>query len=81
MILLKDVTKRYGDIVALNRVSLEIGEGELIVLKGVSGSGKSTILSLIAGLNRPTEGEVIVGERRVSNFPDRFRLRGIGPGR
>jgi putative ABC transport system ATP-binding protein len=77
MITLKDITKRYelnrdNTITALKNININIKEGELIVLKGVSGSGKSTILSLIASLTKPTEGEVIVDSQRVSKLPDNF---------
>jgi len=77
MITLKNITKIYNinknnDIVALDNVNLNFKEGELIVLKGSSGSGKSTILSLIAGLTKPTNGEIIVDEKRISKLPDDF---------
>ncbi|QKF82798.1 ABC transporter ATP-binding protein [Halarcobacter ebronensis] len=77
MIILKDLTKVFelnknNKTVAVNSVNLEIKESELIVLKGASGSGKSTILSLIAGLSKPTTGEVVIGENRVSKLPDNF---------
>ena len=77
MITLTDVTKIYeinrsNSVTALDNISLEIKEGELVVLKGVSGSGKSTILSLIASLTKPTMGEVIVNKKRISKLPDNF---------
>ncbi len=72
MIILKDILKEYDNIIALKDINLKIDSGELVILKGVSGSGKSTILSLIAGINRPTLGEVIVDNRRVSKLQDRF---------
>ncbi len=72
MIILKDIVKEYDNIIALKDINLKIDSGELVILKGVSGSGKSTILSLIAGINRPTLGEVIVDNRRVSKLQDRF---------
>jgi len=77
MIFLKNITKIYeinktNSIKALENINLHIKEGELVVLKGVSGSGKSTILSLIAGLSKPTTGEVIVDNQRVSKLPDDF---------
>ena len=59
MIKLCNISKIYDkNVVALTNINIEFKEGELIVLKGVSGSGKSTILSLIAGLIKPTQGEV-----------------------
>lgn len=87
MITLKNTTKKYelnknNSITALDNISLNIKKGELVVLKGVSGSGKSTILSLIASLTKPTTGEVIVDGQRVSKLPDNFasdyRQKSIG---
>ncbi|MEA3498538.1 MAG: ABC transporter ATP-binding protein [Campylobacterota bacterium] len=77
MIKLNNVTKTYeinknNSVTAINDINLSINEGKLIVLKGASGSGKSTILSLIAGLSKPTTGEVIVDDKRISKLPDDF---------
>lgn len=77
MISLINIVKKYevnknNIVTALNNINIEIKEGELVVLKGASGSGKSTILSLIAALSKPTSGEVIVDENRVSKLPDNF---------
>lgn len=72
MIQLHNITKKYNDITALENINLQCNEGELIVLKGASGSGKSTILSLIAGLTKPTNGEVIVANKRISKLADNF---------
>jgi putative ABC transport system ATP-binding protein len=77
MIELKNIIKTYSinkndKVTALNNINLSFKEGELIVLKGASGSGKSTILSLIAALSKPTSGEVIVDNKRISKLPDQF---------
>ena len=77
MIRLKNLTKKYeinknNIVTAIKNIDLTIKEGQLIILKGASGSGKSTILSLIAGLSKPTEGEVIVDGKRISKLPDDF---------
>jgi len=73
MIELKNITKIYDkNVVALEDVSLRLEEGEIVVLKGVSGSGKSTMLSLIAGLAKPTTGEVIVDAKKISKLADHF---------
>jgi putative ABC transport system ATP-binding protein len=77
MIELKDLTKVYelnkkNKIEAIKNINLSIEKNQLLVLKGASGSGKSTILSLIAALSKPTTGEVIVNDTRVSKLPDNF---------
>ncbi|WP_457748279.1 ABC transporter ATP-binding protein [Sulfurimonas sp.] len=73
MIKLRQVSKIYeNNIIALDDISLEFREGELIILKGVSGSGKSTILSLIAGLLKPTSGDILVDKKHISKLPDHF---------
>jgi putative ABC transport system ATP-binding protein len=77
VIKLNNIIKRYeinknNIVTALNNINLSIKEGELVVLKGSSGSGKSTILSLVAGLSKPTSGEVIVDDKRISKLPDDF---------
>jgi len=72
MIQLNNITKIYNETTALNNINLQLNEGELIVLKGASGSGKSTILSLIAGLTKPTTGEVIVDNKQISKLADNF---------
>ena len=55
------IEARYGAIVALRDVSLDVDEGELVALVGSNGAGKSTTLSVIAGLRRPTRGSVTFG--------------------
>ena len=59
-VIIKDAVKRYGDFTALNGVSLDIREGEFFTLLGPSGCGKTTTLRMIAGLETPTEGEIII---------------------
>jgi putative ABC transport system ATP-binding protein len=67
---------------AIDRVDLEVGEGEFVVFKGKSGSGKSTLLSLIAGLDRPTSGSLKVSGIDLQQLPPakltRFRQEHIG---
>jgi sulfate/thiosulfate transport system ATP-binding protein len=73
---LEAVTKRYASQVTVDRVSLEVEKGELFVLLGASGSGKSTILRLIAGLVTPDEGTILVDGRDVTHLPT--QQRGFG---
>ncbi|WP_294966887.1 ABC transporter ATP-binding protein [Sulfurimonas sp.] len=77
MIELKNITKKYeinknNVVTALQDIDMKIQEGELVVLKGASGSGKSSVLSLIAALSKPTSGEVIVDAKHISKLPDNF---------
>jgi len=60
------------EVVALRGLDLVVNKSEVVALVGASGSGKSTILSLIAGLLKPTSGEVIVDNKRISKLPDHF---------
>lgn len=72
-ITLENVGKRYGAVVAVAGVSLEIGEGEFIVLVGPSGCGKSTTLRMIAGLEPLSEGNIRIGGRVVNNLAPKDR--------
>ena len=71
-----DVTKRFGEFVALEDVSVAIPEGSLTALLGPSGSGKSTLLRVIAGLEAPDRGQVLLGDADVTQRP--ARARGVG---
>ena len=73
-IVLDGVTKVFGnDVIAVNDVSLEIGDGEFMVLVGPSGCGKSTILRILAGLEEVTAGEVTIGDPQVTDLPPKER--------
>jgi len=67
------VTKRFGDVVAVDDVSLDVAEGECFALLGGSGSGKTTLLRLLAGFERPTEGRVFIGDEDVTDVPPHKR--------
>ena len=62
----REVTKRFGDVVAVDDLTLDIEDRELLVLLGPSGCGKSTALRMIAGLDEPTSGTVSIGEEVVN---------------
>ncbi|MFQ6125050.1 MAG: ABC transporter ATP-binding protein [Candidatus Heimdallarchaeota archaeon] len=70
---LKNVTKKFGDIVAVNNLNLDIADQEFLVLVGPSGCGKSTALRMVAGLETPTEGEIYIGKRLVNNLLPKHR--------
>ena len=71
-----EVTKKFGDFVALDDVSVAIPEGSLTALLGPSGSGKSTLMRGIAGLEEPDGGQVLLGDDDVTHQP--ARARGVG---
>ena len=66
---LRGVTKRYGEVVALDGVDLEVAPGLITTLVGPSGCGKSTLLGVVAGLTAPTAGRVHLGGRDVTDLP------------
>jgi multiple sugar transport system ATP-binding protein len=72
-IALDRVTKTFGDVVAVDDVSLDIADGEFIVLVGPSGCGKSTLLRMIAGLEEVDVGQVLIGGRDVTELAPRRR--------
>jgi multiple sugar transport system ATP-binding protein len=73
-IVLDGVTKTFGnEVIAVDDVSLEIGDGEFMVLVGPSGCGKSTILRILAGLEDVTAGEIYIGDRQVTDLPPKER--------
>jgi sn-glycerol 3-phosphate transport system ATP-binding protein len=74
-IVLEKVTKRFGRVKAVDDVSFRVEEGKFVVLLGPSGCGKSTILRLIAGLEEPSEGRILIEGRDVTRFsPEKRRI-------
>jgi branched-chain amino acid transport system ATP-binding protein len=71
---LSDVTVRYGGFLALDRVSLEVGRGEIVGLIGPNGAGKSSVLRAIAGLVRPASGRVELAGRPLDDVPVHERV-------
>jgi len=66
---LRHIRKRYGDFVAVNDVSLQVGKGQFVCLLGPSGCGKTTTLRCVAGLEDPDDGDILIGGRQVTNDP------------
>jgi putrescine transport system ATP-binding protein len=66
---IRNVTKKFGDIAAVNDLSLDIYKGELFCLLGGSGSGKSTLLRMLAGFEAPTSGTIEIDGQDMSNVP------------
>jgi spermidine/putrescine transport system ATP-binding protein len=66
---LRDVVKSFGDVVAVEHVSLRIRDGEFFSLLGPSGCGKTTTLRMIAGFEQPTTGEVFIADQPVAGVP------------
>ena len=70
---LKNICKKYDSKVVIDRVDLEIKDKEFIVLVGASGCGKSTILRMIAGLEEISDGEILIGDKKVNDIPPKDR--------
>ena len=70
---LRNVTKSWGAFQAVKRQSLEVHDGEFLVLLGPSGCGKTTTMRMIAGLEEPTEGEIRIGSQVVNDLPPKDR--------
>ena len=68
-----DLTKEYRDVVAVNRLNLEIRDGELFSLLGVNGAGKTTTIKMLSTLVRPTSGEAFIYDRSVTKEADRVK--------
>jgi len=76
-ILVRNVSKRFGDFVALEDVSLDVESGSLTALLGPSGSGKSTLLRIIAGLESPDGGEIALSGRDATALAPQKRNVGF----
>ncbi len=73
---LKNVTKQFGGVAAVNGVSFTVADGQLVALLGPSGCGKTTVLRMISGLEAPTAGEIFVRGKQVNDVP--VQKRNIG---
>ena len=69
MLRLERVTKRFGELVAVNDVSLNVRAGSISAIIGPNGAGKSTLFNAITGIHRPTSGEIFFGDARIDGWP------------
>ena len=69
----KNINKKFGSVIALQDFNLDINEGEFITILGPSGCGKTTLLRIIAGLETPDTGSVILDNENISNYPPEKR--------
>ena len=75
-----ELTKRYKNLTAVDRMNLEIRQGELFALLGVNGAGKTTAIKMLSCLTKPTEGEAVVGGHSVTREAEQVkRLIGVSP--
>jgi spermidine/putrescine ABC transporter ATP-binding subunit len=66
---IRDLTKRFGDFAAVDRLTLDVASGEFLTLLGASGSGKTTTLRMIAGFEVPTAGEILMAGQPITGLP------------
>ena len=76
-LVIRNITKTFGDLVALNDISLTVHDGEFVCLLGPSGCGKTTLLRIIAGLEQQNVGQIFQVGKDISRLPPRDRDFGI----
>ena len=78
LVRIQDLTKRFGGLIAVNDVSFDVEEGEILSVIGPNGAGKSTLFNLISGLDRPSAGDVVYRGRSLAGLrPDAVCRLGI----
>src|SRR5579875_3423120 len=78
MLKVNHIESRYGQVTALHDIDIEVYQGEIVVLLGVNGAGKSTTLKTISGLLRPTRGTIEYGGERIDRLaPESIVKQGI----
>jgi len=76
-LILRNISKRFGNVIALDNFNLEVGVGELVALLGPSGCGKTTALRVVAGLEHQDSGTVLVANENISDVPAHKRNMGM----
>ena len=80
MLVFESLTKKYGEITAVDNMSLEIGKGEFFGLLGPNGAGKTTTIRMLSTLTAPTAGTISIGGRKMDrNFTELKRRIGVVP--
>ena len=75
-----ELSKQYKDVIAVNKLDLEIQPGELFSLLGVNGAGKTTTIKMLTGLTKPSEGDALVGGYNIMKEPEKVKqLIGVSP--
>ena len=77
MVQFKGILKRFGNVVAVEKMDFDIEEGSLVTLLGPSGCGKTTLLRMVAGLEEPTEGDIFIKGKRINDTPIHKRNLGM----
>src|SRR5205085_3511593 len=72
-VVLDHITKQFNEVKAVNDLNIDVHDREFLVLVGPSGCGKSTALRMIAGLEEATDGDILIGDRRVNDVPPKDR--------
>ena len=67
-IVIKNLTKKYDDVIAVNNINLEIKDNELFALLGVNGAGKTTLIKMLSTLLKPTSGEAYINELSINKM-------------
>ncbi len=77
MVQFKGIMKRFGSVTAVEKMDFDIEEGSLVTLLGPSGCGKTTLLRMVAGLEEPTEGDILIKGKRINDTPIHQRNLGM----
>jgi branched-chain amino acid transport system ATP-binding protein len=78
LLVLEGVSHRFGGVLALDRIDLALGEGEIVGLIGPNGAGKTTLVNVVSGVHRPSAGSIVFDGKRIDGLrPDRIACQGL----